>query len=124
MTVFWMGLDALFHVFLIALQMTADKTLRISRPFCCPILPILDPNSHEDMRRSGLRKLLLYLYLFLSTVFTLIATFQLALKREPDGCIIGDMSCKAALGCSKVGLAMCKKLKYKICTGGSSLTLL
>ncbi|CAL8140781.1 unnamed protein product [Orchesella dallaii] len=124
MTLSWMGLDALFHVFLTALQMTADKTLRIKRPSCCPILPILDPNSHEDMRRSGIRKLLLYLYLFLSTIFTLIATIQLALKREPDGCLIGEMSCKAALGCSKVGLAMCKKLRYKICTGGSSLTLL
>ncbi|CAL8140851.1 unnamed protein product [Orchesella dallaii] len=124
MAMFWMGLDAVFHVFLTVLQTTADKTLGISRPLCCPILPILDPNSHEDMRRSGLRKLLFYLYLFLCTIFTLIATFQLALKREPDGCYIGEMSCKAALGCSKVGLAMCKKLRYKICTGGSSLTLL
>ncbi|CAL8140783.1 unnamed protein product [Orchesella dallaii] len=117
MAMVWMGLDGVFHTFLTVLQMTADKTLWISRPLCCPILPILDPKSHEDMRRSGIRKLLLYLYLFLSSIFTLIVTFQLALKHEPDGCIIGDMSCKAALGCSKVGLAMCKKVGYNICTG-------
>ncbi|CAL8134414.1 unnamed protein product [Orchesella dallaii] len=74
------------------------------------------------MRRSGLRKLLLYSYLFLSVILTLVATVDLAAKSKPDGCIIGEMSCKAALGCTKVALAMCRKLKYKICTGGSRFT--
>ncbi|CAL8138593.1 unnamed protein product [Orchesella dallaii] len=117
-TLAWAGLDALFHGFLTVVQITADKRLEIKRPFLyCPILPILDPNSHVDMRRSGLRKLLLYLYLFLSVVFTLGATIHLAVKHQPDFCVIGEMSCKAALGCTKIGLAMCRKLKYKDCTG-------
>ncbi|CAL8140465.1 unnamed protein product [Orchesella dallaii] len=117
-TLAWAGLDAFFHGFLTVLQITADKRLEIKRPFLyCPILPILDPNSHVDMRRSGLRKLLLYLYLFLSVIFTLGATIHLALKYQPDFCVIGKMSCKAALGCTKIGLAMCRKLKYKDCTG-------
>ncbi|CAL8140425.1 unnamed protein product [Orchesella dallaii] len=117
-TLAWAGLDALFHGFLTVLQITTDKRVEIKRPFLYyPILPILDPNSHVDMRRSGLRKLLLYLYLFLSVVLTLGATIHLAVKHQPDFCVIGEMSCKAALGCTKIGLAMCRKLKYKDCTG-------
>ncbi|CAL8132519.1 unnamed protein product [Orchesella dallaii] len=113
-TLAWAGLDALFHGFLTVLQITADKRLEIKRPLLwCPILPILDPNSHVDMRSSGLRKLLFYLYLFLSIVFTLGATIHLAVKYQPDFCVIGEMSCKAALGCTKIGLAMCKKLSIK-----------
>ncbi|CAL8144732.1 unnamed protein product [Orchesella dallaii] len=123
LTLVWTGLDAIFNLFLTALQVTADRTLQIKRPMSyCPILPILDPNSHEDMRRSGLRKLLLYFYLFVSVILTLVATVDLAAKSKPDGCIIGEMSCKAALGCTKVALAMCRKLKYEICTGGSRFT--
>ncbi|CAL8140417.1 unnamed protein product [Orchesella dallaii] len=123
MTLMWAWLDALFHVFLTAVQITADNTLRINRPLYCPILPILDPNSYRDMRRSGLRKMLFYLYLFHGVVFTLGATIHLALKYQADDCLIGDMSCKAALGCTEVGLALCKKLKYKNCTGGRRQTL-
>ncbi|CAL8113310.1 unnamed protein product [Orchesella dallaii] len=120
LTLVWTGLDAIFHFFLTGLQVTADRTLEIKRPMSYrPILPILDPNAHEDMRRSGLRKLLLYGYLFLSVILTLGATLHLTAKSKPEGCIIGEMSCKAALGCTKGALAMCRKLKYKTCTGGS-----
>ncbi|ODM90121.1 hypothetical protein Ocin01_16561 [Orchesella cincta] len=115
-TMAWTGLDLVFHGFLTALQMTADRTLGIRRPMFCPIMPILSPHSHKDMKRSGFRKVLLVLYVILSALFMLAATLHLGLRFQPEVCTIGEMSCKAALGCTPLGLAMCKKLKYDICS--------
>ncbi|CAL8138990.1 unnamed protein product [Orchesella dallaii] len=115
MTLSWFGLDIIFHGFLTVLQYTADKGLHIKRPSYFPILPILDPKSYVDMKRTGLRKLLFIVYFVVSAAFLLGSTIQLGVKHQPDGCIIGEMSCKAALGCTSAGLTMCKKLGYKYC---------
>ncbi|CAL8141571.1 unnamed protein product [Orchesella dallaii] len=115
MALCWFGLDVIFHGFLTALQYTADKALNIKRPSYFPILPILDPKSHVDMKRTALRKLLFIVYFVVSVAFLLGSTIHLGVKYQPDGCTIGDMSCKAALGCTSAALTMCKKLGYKYC---------
>ncbi|CAL8138830.1 unnamed protein product [Orchesella dallaii] len=113
----WLGFDIGFHVALTTIQYFGDKKIGFTRPFYFPIIPVLHPQSHVDMRLSFVRKILLILYLLVTTGFSLGLILHIGTREQPKGCVFGEMSCKAALGCSSAALAMCKKLKYRNCEG-------
>ncbi|ODN06367.1 hypothetical protein Ocin01_00305 [Orchesella cincta] len=94
-----------------------ERRIKVIHPGYFPTIPVLFPESRRDMGWSDCRKNMFYAYIGISFLFTWTAMFHLSIRQQPRGCSFGEMTCKAALGCSRVGLALCKKLKYNNCEG-------
>ncbi|CAL8118579.1 unnamed protein product [Orchesella dallaii] len=110
----WVACDVIFHAILNILLCGIDAQFRIQRWYC-PIVPMLNPGSHSDLRGKVLRRILFLFYFILSGGFTVGAVLVLMLRPQPEGCVFGELSCKSALGCSPAGVALCKKLLYSNC---------